>query len=387
MSNSTPCYHCNNPVPEHININIQVGDNSFPVCCTGCQAVAQLVLSGGFSQFYQFRDASLSVPQQLTPEDEEQISLFDRDDLLQKIAHSSEPANSESSKSQSPRLRMELVIDGITCAACVWLIEQFIKQLSGVDEFWVNLTTHRAELVWQQSVTPLSKILTAIQQLGFKALPYSPDAEEQRLRQQQKTTLLRLGIAGIGMMQNMMFAAPMYFGIEFDSVKFINLFRYVSLLIACPVVLYSATPFFSAALRDLRAVHLTMDVPVSIAIGGAFIASTWVTLFGGEEVYFDSVCMFTFFLLLGRYLESRARASAVSSNNRLRATGNLFIRQVEPGDYKTGTLIPSEQLVPGNLIELKPGSLIPVDGLIVEGKTEINEAALTGEFVPQKKTG
>jgi len=434
MAETPRCYHCNNVVPRFVDLTIKVGDACYPVCCLGCQAVAQLILAGGFDQFYKFRSNNLSIPEQPGSEDEELLALFDRPETLRKIA---QPVTAGASAPQTPKpnptkaftadsqpvtdpasakktnteeasatYRIELAIDGITCAACVWLIEQFVRQLAGVNEFWVNLTTHRAELVWQQSTTQLSRIFRAIQQLGFKVYPFSPDAEEKRLNAQQKTHLIRLGVAGIGMMQNMMFALPLYFGIDVDSDQFVGFFRYVSLLVACPVLFYSARPFFSAALRDLKVRHLTMDVPVALAIGGAFTASTWVTLFGGEEVYFDSVCMFTFFLLLGRYLEASARSRSARSQAQIRSSDPGFVRRVKPShvvdnnidsqfesttvnhnanDQSHGQLIACDELKPGDWIEIKPGTLIPVDGIIRSGTTEINEAALTGEFLPQPR--
>ncbi len=358
-----------------MQLQVRVAELTHPVCCSGCQAVANLILNGGLDEFYKFRDSRLTIPGQLEPEDEEHLALYNRSDLLSDLAET---------KNQDSR-RIELLIEGITCAACVWLIEQYVKKLGGVVEFWINLSTHRAELIWRQTATPLSDILKAIQTIGFKATPYKVGAEEIQLRDQQRQMLVRLGVAGIGMMQNMMLAVPMYFGLLEDSQNFIDLFRYISLLVAFPVVFYAAQPFFQAAWRDLKVKHLTMDVPVSLAIGGAFLASAWVTLAGGEEVYFESVCMFTFFLLLGRYLESRARASSARSNNLLRSKTPSFVRLLADENSEKGELIPVQDLQPGQLIELQPGNLIPVDGIIESGETDVNEAAITGEFAPQKR--
>ncbi|OZG73738.1 copper-transporting ATPase [Hahella sp. CCB-MM4] len=373
MNDALRCFHCHNPVPSNVDIRIQVNGESKPVCCHGCEAVARLVMDGGLEQFYQFREGELEQPDTLSPEDEAKLSVFDRPDILNRL----------SGQLDQDKRRIQLSIEGITCAACVWLLEQFVRKLDGVDEFWVNLTTHRAELVWAPQKTRLSTILKAINSIGFNAFPYSASQEEKQLQEQQKKTLIRLGIAGIGMMQNMMLAIPSYFGLLEDTQQMIDLFRYISLLVALPVVLYSAQPFFSAALRDLKLRHLTMDVPVAIAIGIAYLSSAWITVFGGKEVYYDSVCMFTFFLLLGRYLESLARVTAARTNSTLQGKAPVFIYRLTGKEDDSVEMVPVDDLQVGDLIRLKPGDFIPVDGTIVQGSSKVNNAALTGEFIPQ----
>ncbi len=373
MNDALRCFHCHNPVPPDIDIKIEVNGETRPVCCHGCQAVARLVLDGGLEQFYQFRDGELEQPDDISGEEEEKLAVFDRPEVLQRL----------SSRIDQDKQRIQLSIEGITCAACVWLLEQYVRKLSGIDEFWVNLTTHRAELVWNPEQVPLSRILKAIKSIGFTAYPFSASQEEKQLQDQQKKMLIRLGIAGIGMMQNMMLAVPSYFGLLDDTREMIDLFRYISLLVALPVVLYSAQPFFTAAYRDLRVRHLTMDVPVAIAIAIAYLSSVWITLFGGPEVYYDSVCMFTFFLLLGRYLESLARINAARTNTALQNKAPVFIHRVVNEQENTIEMVPMEDLQVNDLIQLKPGDFIPVDGTIVKGSTKVNNAALTGEFLPQ----
>ena len=195
------------------------------------------------------------------------------------------------------------MIEGITCAACVWLLENHIKNISGVEKVHVNLTNHRARITWNTESTKLSTILAEIYRIGYQAHPYHPDKEEQLLEQETKRATRRLGIAGIGMMQTMMMAVALYGGaLQGIENQYVTFIRWASLLIATPVVLYAARPFFQAAFRDLKTRHLTMDVPVSLAVGGAYLASVWATVTNTGEVYFDSVTMFTFFLLIGRFL-------------------------------------------------------------------------------------
>ncbi|CAN0602624.1 unnamed protein product, partial [Ectocarpus sp. 12 AP-2014] len=195
--------------------------------------------------------------------------------------------------------------------------------------------------------------------------------------------LIRLAVAGIGTVQSMMLAFPLYFELISElSANFITFFRWFSLLVATPVVLFSARPFFRNALRDFRSRHLTMDVPVAIAIGLAYSASAWVTVVGGDEVYFESVCMFTFFLLLGRYIEMQARYRAGLTGNALAGFQPGVATRIVAGQ---SDIVATHELKPGDIVRVRPGETLPVDGLITSGHSTLNEAALTGEYLPETR--
>jgi len=185
----------------------------------------------------------------------------------------------------------------------------------------------------------------------------------------------------------MMYAFPVYVAGEGDMTWDIEqLLRWASLLLTLPVVLYSAAPFFQRAWRDLRLRRLGMDVPVALGVGSAFAASLWATLTDGPEVYFDSVTMFVFFLLGGRYLEMIARQKAVRGVEELGKALPSFAERIAgwPGE-SAGERVPTSQLVAGDVLRVRPGEVIPVDGLVVEGRGEANEALLTGESMPVPK--
>ena len=186
------------------------------------------------------------------------------------------------------------------------------------------------------------------------------------------------------MMQVMMMAVALYAGtLQGIEDKFETFIRWTSLIIATPVVLYSAKPFFVAALRDIRTRHLSMDVPVSIAIGLAYLASVWATITQSGEVYFDSVTMFTFFLLIGRYLEMQARhRTGRAGNSLLNLLPASAIKIVEGHE----ALVPATELKPGDIVLVKPGHTIPADGVIKTGASSIDESALTGEYLPVSRT-
>ena len=369
------CFHCRQPIESAV-FSRDIGGESRNFCCAGCQAVSELVYADGLQDFYQFRDASLLPAPPLQAKDENFYRLHDRDDVLKRVSQ----VNADGINT------IQLGIEGITCAACVWLLEQHLGKLPGIRSFGLNLSNHRALLTWNQSEIPLSTIFIEMHKLGYRPYPFSESEEEKRIAKEQRTTLMRIGIAGIGMMQSMMLAIPVYFGLlEESGESFLQLFWYVSLVIATPVVFFSASPFFKAARRDLRTRHLTMDVPVSLAIGGAYAASAYVTFFGGKEVYFDAVSMFTFFLLIGRFLEGRARMEASRTRQRLSQSTPSLVTLITPAGDELRMI---EDVLTGDVLRLISGEMVPVDGRIMEGEAAINEAALTGEFHPiHKKVG
>ncbi|MBW7470193.1 heavy metal translocating P-type ATPase [Marinobacter sp. M216] len=366
------CFHCGEPADGEPQITLELDGRTQHFCCRGCQAVCETIRGEGLSGFYDIRTESAVTPRQLSGSELDRIRELDHP-LVQQAFVSPVKGGEEA----------QLLIGGITCAACIWLLENHMKKQPGVLSFTVNHTTQRARLVWAQDQSRLSDLLIAIHELGYTARPYQPDEAEQALRSEHRSMLIRLVLAGIGSFQSMMLAFPLYFEMVNDlSPEFVSFFRWFSLLIATPVVFYSARPFFSNAWRDLKSRHLTMDVPVAIAIGLAYAASAWVTAFGGEEVYFESVCMFTFFLLLGRYIEVQARFRAGLTGNALAGFQPTVATRVQGEQVE---VVPAHAIKPGDVIRIRPGETLPIDGEIVHGQSTLNEAALTGEYLPETR--
>lgn len=366
------CFHCGEPAADQPAITLELDGQPRRFCCQGCKAVCETIHREGLTGFYQFRTEPAVTPRRLSDSELERIRELDHP-LAQQAFVSPVQGGQEA----------QLLIGGITCAACIWLLENHLKLRPGVLGFTVNHTTQRARLVWAQDQVKLSDLLIAIHELGYSARPYQPDEAEQALRAEHRSMLIRLVLAGIGSFQSMMLAFPLYFEMVNDlSPEFVSFFRWFSLLIATPVVFYSARPFFSNALRDLQSRHLTMDVPVAIAIGLAYLASAWVTAVGGEEVYFESVCMFTFFLLLGRYIEVQARFRAGLTGNALAGYQPNVASRIQNQQVE---VVPTHSVQPGDVIRIRPGETLPVDGEIVSGQSTLNEAALTGEYLPETR--
>ncbi len=366
------CFHCGEPAQGEPAITLQLSGQEHFFCCEGCKAVCSLIQNEGLDGFYDFRTEAAATPKELTRQETDGLRELDHP-LVQASFVSPVKGGSEAT----------LLIGGITCAACIWLLERHMAKQSGALSFSVNHSTQRARLVWDPTVSRLSDLLIAIHQIGYTARPYQADEAEQALKAENRSALIRLAVAGVGSFQSMMLAFPLYFELISDlQAEFVDFFRWFSLLVATPVVFYSARPFFSNALRDLRARHMTMDVPVALAIGSAYVASAWVTVFGGEEVYFESVCMFTFFLQLGRYIEMQARYRTGLTGNALAGHQPRVATRLQ-GDQSD--LVAIASLNPGDEILVRPGETLAADGVIIDGHSTLNEASLTGEYLPETR--
>lgn len=375
MSNAAsalPCYHCGNPVPAGAPWTITLDEHTHPLCCPGCEAVAHAIVDGGLESYYRYRTELPERPDERQAAKADTWSVFDDPGLQAQFVH---PDGDEGN------VKATLAIEGITCAACAWLIEHRLNAQEGITSSAVNLTHHRLRVSWNPQQLKLSQLLAELAAIGYDAQPYEPDHAQARLQHEERMNVRRLIIAAVGMMQVMMFSIPIYVaGPGEISDDFYALFHWLSFALATPVVFFSAQPFFRNALRDLRNRVLGMDVPVSLAIGGAYLASSYAVLFNVGEVYFDSVAMFTFFLLFGRYVEGRARRRSGHSGNAL--SGVLPISATRLEDDGSERILPASELAPGDRVLIKPGHGVPADGLIEEGESSLDESMLTGEYLP-----
>lgn len=364
------CYHCGQPVLTQENLSVIIAQQPHAMCCRGCQAVAQAIVDNGLADYYRNRTALPGQGHEVLPDVLKKLALYDHPEIQQSFVIDSGNHEREA----------VLILEGITCAACIWLNERHLQQLPGVKSVQVNYASHRARVAWDSREIELSRILQEIQLLGYNAHPYSALQADAMRKARHKKDLQRIAIAGIGAAQAMMLSVGLYagnwYGIEADTVK---LLRWFSLLLTLPVVTFSAMPFYRAAWSGVKSGHLNMDVPVTLAIITAFIGSLWVTLFGGAHVYYDAISMFTLFLLGTRMLESGARRKSVeSAENLLKLQPAMAIR-LHDGQQE---YVPVLDLLTGDRILAKPGEAIAADGTIVEGVSTVDEALLTGESRP-----
>ncbi len=367
------CYHCNEPVLTGNEFTTFIDNQDQLMCCPGCQAVSQAIIDSGLASYYQYRSEPGSKQTALVPAELAQYSAYDIPEVQQDLTHKVDGINT-----------ISVSIDGITCAACAWLIEHKLKQLAAITNISVNSTTQRALVSWHEESLKLSEILAAISRIGYQAAPYQVDEQEKQSKAEGRKFLLRLGLAGFATMQVMMFALALYsdyFTLQDTQMR--DYFRWVSMTLAAPVVFYSAQPFYFSAIRSLLSGKLNMDLSVSIAIAGAYIASCFATINGNGEVYFESVSMFTFFLLLGRYFEQKAKQTASVNSSNLHKLVPLTAHLNLDGDISE---IPAKRLKLGDIILVRPGDIVAADGDIIEGKSGLNESMLTGEQMPLIKT-
>ncbi|GAA5184014.1 heavy metal translocating P-type ATPase [Niveibacterium umoris] len=369
-SDLSHCYHCGLPIAPGAVFQVTIAGVARPMCCAGCEAVAQAIVEGGLTEYYRHRDAMPESRREAMPLEIEQLGLFDHAEFQKGFVRAIGEDEREA----------DLILEGITCAACVWLNEQHLARQPGVTAVQVNYATRRARVRWRPAETKLSEVLAAIASIGYRAHPYDAGKSEQLAQRERRNALWRLLVAGFGMMQVMMYAYPVYIAREGDMTPdILALMRWASLVLTLPVVLYSAAPFFQRAWRDLRLRRLGMDVPVAIGVGAAFLASLWATLVGGGEVYYDSVTMFVFLLLCGRFLEMVARQRAVRGAEELARVVPAFAERFIAWPEARTEEVPVMSLAAGDALRVRPGEAIPVDGVVVEGQSEVNESWLTGE--------
>ncbi len=278
-----------------------------------------------------------------------------------------------------------VVLDGMHCAACALTIEEALRRVPGVAEADVSAATRRARVVWDPRRVRPSQWMGAVQKAGYRALPaLDALAREQRQRENRKA-LWRWLVAGFCMMQVMMYAWPAYQAMPGDlTMEMEQLLRWASWVISLPVVLFACGPFFSSALRDIRQRRVSMDLPVALGMLITFVVSMAGTFDPtgpfGREVYYDSLTMFVFFLLTGRWLELRLRdrtAGALEAvMNRL---PDSVERRAEDGSF---TRVATRRLQAGDVVRVLPGEAFPADGRILSGGTQADEALLTGESTP-----
>ncbi|WP_122409912.1 heavy metal translocating P-type ATPase [Pseudomonas viridiflava] len=368
------CYHCALPVPAGSRFTAVVLGETRELCCPGCQAVVEAIVAGGLEHYYAHRSETSANPESLPTRVLDELALYDRPDVQAPfVRHDADVSETT------------LLIEGISCAACGWLIEQRLGRLPGVVEARLNLSNHRLQVRWISDQVAFSQLLNTLRNIGYAAHPWQADHAAERLASENRLALRQLGVAGLLWFQAMMATMATWPEFNLDlSPSMHTILRWVALFLTTPIVLYSCAPFFRGALRDLRSRHLTMDVSVSLAIGTAYVAGFWTAISGTGELYVDAVGMFALFLLAGRYLERRARErTAVATAQLVNVLPASCLRMNPSG--QTERILLSELRIDDQVL-VQPGAVIPVDGRILEGQSSVDESLLTGEYLPRIRT-
>ncbi|MEW7990907.1 MAG: heavy metal translocating P-type ATPase [Candidatus Thiodiazotropha sp.] len=363
------CFHCSLPVPAEEDIVAEIEGEPQHFCCMGCKAVCEAIYAAGLDGFYRRtpEDACLAPP----PEIPKEIALYDLDEVQEEFVDD-----------LGEERQIHLLIEGIHCAACVWLIEHSLSAVPGVVSAQVNLSGKRLHLKWHNSVVSLSHIISRLGQIGYAAVPYDPEVAEGTLKKQNRQLLYRMAFAGFGMMNLLWVSIALYAGA--NEGEFRSMFHWIGFALATPVLLYSGYPFYRGAWSGLRNLHLGMDLPIAIGASITYLYSVYVTLTGTlvGEVYFDTVVNFLFVILVGRYLESISKRQAVAATQRLLDLQPRVATCLVDGNEK---IVPIRAVNIDDRVLVKPGDRIPVDGVVAEGQSSVDEAMLTGESMAVNK--
>jgi Cu2+-exporting ATPase len=369
---ATQCWHCGEALPADPPRALVAG-LTHDVCCHGCKAAAEWIGQLGLDDYYRLRSAAAPRAPDLA-QAQRSADVWQRPGMARHAVRALAGGRSEAL----------LLVDGMRCSACVWLIERALGAVAGVASVQVNAVAQRARIVWDPARTSLPALLQALARTGYSALPLDAASLDDARRREARAALKRLAVAGFGAMQAMMYASALYFGAaQTMDAATRELMRWFGLLVATPVVFYSARPFFQGAWRSLRARALGMDVPVAIAITLIYAASLAQAVRGGAEVYFDSVSMFVFFLLAGRFLEMRARHRAANLADAMARLVPAVAERYDPDGSLQRVSVP--ELVPGDRVHVAQGMRVPADGVLDSAECRVDEAMLSGESLPLHK--
>ncbi len=364
------CVHCGLAVPAS---RLRAGERE-QFCCSGCRQVYTLVHEWGFDQYYRLVDQQRGA---LEPARVTGRSFEDFDDE----GHQAEATETVG----ADRRRTRLYLEGVHCAACVWLVEKLPTVLRGVDEVRLNLGSAVAEVTWRSDQTRLSTIGRALDRLGYTPHIHRASRMHEIRRIEDRSALARLGVAAACTMNLMFLHGALYAGGYSGMASLYEaFFRWLSFTVAVPVLFFSARPFFQTALAGLRAGIVHIDLPVAIALATAFTASTWNVVRGSGPLWFDSLAMLVAALLGARQVQRSAQRAAIERADSLRGVAFLeFARRLTGTGPDAPTVeVPLTGLSPGDRVEVRSGELVPVDGVVLSGRSSVDNAVLTGEAAP-----
>lgn len=329
-------------------------------CCTGCEAVFELVQSKGLGDFYERLGKNSLEPVNF----KQNLGIFDS---------FVRPTNEGFSE-------IHLVIDGIFCAACVWLNEKILIEEQGVIEASVNPLTHKAHIVFDERQVSLKRILTLIQSIGYKPSAYDPLKQEQKALSTKREFYSKLVVAVACVMNVMWIAVAKYAGFfSLMDAQTKDILNFAEFVLASPVLFYTGSAFYKNAYFSLKHGQISMDFLVIFGASLAYAYSLWAMFSRGGEVYFDSVAMIICFVFVGKYLEVLVKKHATDTMDGLNdfLKGEILVfngKEFAPKDAYAVQV--------GDIIQLKTGDKILIDGVCVRGEASIDSSSLSGESEP-----
>ncbi len=365
------CYHCGQPLDPAVDARAEVLGQTRAFCCHGCRAVAQAIVDAGLEEYYAHRQGK-AVTADVVPDIVRKLPFYDHPEVQRSFVRDRGAAREAS-----------LLLENIRCAACLWLNERVLRGLDGVIDVDMDYASHHARVRWDPQRITLSAILERIMAIGYLAHPYDPARREELQRVQRRRSTERLIFAGVIGMMVMNFAIAGYvmgLGDETGELSLWTLIgRWTSLFGTTAILAYSGQEFFLGAWRDLRNRRLGMDVPIVLGLGIAYLGSVHATLTRVGEVYYDSIAMFVFLVLLARRIELRGRVRAADALDRVGRILPRLANRLGPDGIREVLVT---ELAPGDRVLVRPGERVPCDGQLAEGSGSFDESLLTGEPLP-----
>ncbi|MDZ4726324.1 MAG: heavy metal translocating P-type ATPase [Leptospira sp.] len=368
---TTECDHCGNTF-RLVKLKAHIEGEEKYFCCEGCETVYSLIRSISGERYYSLKGSQRIEPVDFDEGFENKYSQFDSDAIYEKFVRTNNGLS-----------EVIIQITNIHCSACVWLNEKVLSETIGIRSAQINFASGRAKIVFNHTEIKLSEILKSISQIGYKPQLYSPGSNTKQYKKSLNSLFLRIGVAGFAFGNMMVLSVALYSGyfsgIDTDLKR---LFHFVSWFFATPAYLYSGYPFMKGFFHSIKQRTLTMDFLLFFGISLAYFYSVYVTFTDKGEVYFDSVAMIYFFILIGKYFEEKSRLNAAEKLEsilcRLPEESIKIINGIE-------TKVKSEDIRLGDRIKILPGMRVPVDGIIESEIIQIDESFLTGESKPITK--
>jgi Cu+-exporting ATPase len=363
------CSHCQLEFDEKVMIK-EEENPSLHFCCNGCQGVYHILQDDGLSSFYdKLGKNTLSQPLALGNDS----STFDMDSFKQRyIRKTSEGFN-----------RVDLIIEGIHCAACIWLNEKILDETAGIVEANINFTNNKAKIVWDEDIISLSAIIDKIRSIGYNAYPYEKTQNDKQSKKNNRDYFLRMSVAIFASMNIMMIGVAKYTGFFTGmSDSMTQMVHFAEWIFATPVLFYSGWIFFRGAYFGLRNKIINMDFLVITGASLTYIYSLYVLFGGVGNSYFDSVAMILTFVLVGKYLEVLGKKSAIDTMDKIKSYIPLEATIIENESKKIVSL---DAILVGDIIEVKNGEKASVDGEVISGESSFDESSISGESLPVGK--
>jgi Cu+-exporting ATPase len=360
------CDHCRLEFDKDVLLHEKVDGEDLYFCCKGCQGVYHLLHSEGLDSFYEKAKDTKLDPVSVDLSD---LERFDLEGFTKKYV-----------KSIDGYSQVSLIIDGIHCSACVWLNEKVLHQSDGIIEAEINFTTHKAKIVWDDEVLKLSDIIKKIRSIGYNAYPYDSSIQEQKANKDRKDYYIKL-LVGIFATMNVMWLAIAQYAGYFTGMRsdIKEILQWAQFILATPTLFFTGWVYFKGAYFGLKNRFINMDFLVATGATLAYLYSIYAMITGRGETYFESVIMIITFVFVGKYLEILSKKKAVDTLDSMRSSLPTEVTLIY-GDEKS--IVGVDDVKVGDIIELKAGDKVVIDGSIVMGEGSFDESSLTGESKP-----